>query len=323
MSANLIDLAKQGNTDAISTLINAQLQSQGITAKVALENSCVYVLLESATVPNQNAIAKFIFRGMMRLSIETADTLQVYGKQTTEKRPSWSQLYSLREAKSSIADKDVATNEKLSDQVKNLAEITPDESLDTIANHLNHLLKDEKINIKILPEEKLLKVIAETNQFLNGSVFAERIYKELKKFDLSKFETVGIYKQKIKSSQCFQIQAFVLNSSENEISEPKELKIPTTKTQGVATTSQKATKQQQSQKAAKPKIRIGRVLGMVGILVVAGFVVTRLVKRLLILVFLSPALGSFSVLMGVFFLWRSYPFLNFLFQKFLSLLAEA
>lgn len=321
MSANLLYLAKQGNTNAISTLMNSQLQPKGITAKVALEDRRLYVLLESATVPKQKAIAQVVFQGMMRLSIEVADTLQVYGKQTSEKRPSWSQVYSLNNAKSSIVDKNVMTNDQLSDQAS-LEEITSSKSLDAIASHLNHLLRDEKVKVKIFPEDKLLKVIAETDQFLNGSVFAERIYKELKNFDLTKFETVGIYKEKIKSSQYFQIQAFVLTSSENETSEPKELKIPMTKIQEVATTSQKATKQQQSQKGTKPKIRIGRVLGIVGILIVAGFVVTRLVKRLLILVLLSPALGSFSVLMGVFFLWRSYPFLNFLFQKFLSLLAE-
>ncbi|WP_277926746.1 MULTISPECIES: hypothetical protein [Nostoc] len=37
---NLLELAKQGDAQAIASLINRQLQPKGITAKVALKDAC-------------------------------------------------------------------------------------------------------------------------------------------------------------------------------------------------------------------------------------------------------------------------------------------
>jgi hypothetical protein len=42
---NILELAKQGNVEAIATLINNQLQAKGIIAKVALKNACLQVIV--------------------------------------------------------------------------------------------------------------------------------------------------------------------------------------------------------------------------------------------------------------------------------------
>ncbi|MFN6570701.1 hypothetical protein [Dendronalium sp. ChiSLP03b] len=329
MVNNLLEMAKQGNADAIASLMNRQLQSKGITAKVTLQDSCIYVLLESATIPDQRAIAPFVVQGMTKLAIEVADSLQVYGKQIGEKRPSWSQAYSLSKGENLLADnlanntQDIRTEDNLPGQANGLEEVDLTSGLDAIASHLNRVLANEKVNFKVISEDKLLKIIAKTDQFLDGAVFAENIYKELKNLDLSEFETVGIYKEKLKSGQCFQLKSFLLTSSELETSEPKSSKLAMNSTQGVISKSPKTNQlKPQIQKSNKPKIKIGRVFGVVVILIMAGFIIIGLVRRLLILVFLSPALGSFSVILGMFFLWRSYSFLMPLFQKLLSLLTE-
>lgn len=329
MATNLLELAKQGNADAIASLMNRQLQSKGITAKVNLQDSCIYVLLESATIPDQRIVAPFVVQGMMKLAIETADSLQVYGKQTGEKKPSWSQAYSLSKAEDSLADKlvnntqDTTTENKLLREVNAIEKVSLPSDLDAIATHLNSTIANEKMNIKVISEDKLLKVIAETDQFLDGAIFAENIYKELKNLDLSEFETVSIYKQKLKSGQCFQLKSFLLTNSKLETSEPINSKPTVSHTQEVINKSSKNNHlKPRIQKTNKPKIKIGRVFGVVVILIIAGFIIINLVRRMLILVLLSPALGSFSVLLGIFFLWRSYSFLMPLFQKLLSLLTE-
>ena len=51
---NLLDLAKQGNAYAIGALMNRQLQLKGITAKAALKDSCLQIMLESKQVPNSH-----------------------------------------------------------------------------------------------------------------------------------------------------------------------------------------------------------------------------------------------------------------------------
>ena len=45
---NLLELAKQGNPKAIATLMNRQLQPKSITAKAALKEGCLQIMLESA-----------------------------------------------------------------------------------------------------------------------------------------------------------------------------------------------------------------------------------------------------------------------------------
>ncbi|MBH8575894.1 hypothetical protein I8752_23415 [Nostocaceae cyanobacterium CENA369] len=329
MVTDLLKMAKQGNADAIASLMNRQLQPKGITAKVTFRDSCVYVLLESATIPDQKAVAPFVVQGMTKLAIELADSLQVYGKQTGEKRPSWSQAYSLSKAENFLADnlanntQNIKTEDTSAEQTNSIEELAPTSGLDAIASHLNRIIGNEKMNIKVISEDKLLKVIAETDQFLDAAVFAENIYKELKNLDLSKFETVGIYKQKLKSGQCFQLKSFLLTNSELETLEQKNSKVAMTHTQGVISKSSKTNQfKPQAPKSNKPQIKIGRVLGVVVILIIAGFIIIGLVRRMLILVFLSPALGSFSVILGIFFIWRSYSFLMPLFQKLLSLLSE-
>ncbi|MBE9038038.1 hypothetical protein [aff. Roholtiella sp. LEGE 12411] len=48
---NILELAKEGNTQAIAATINYLLQHKYITAKVALKDVCLHVILESAHIP--------------------------------------------------------------------------------------------------------------------------------------------------------------------------------------------------------------------------------------------------------------------------------
>lgn len=66
---NLVQLAKQGNPEAIATLINHSLQPKGITAKVSIKQNCLQVLLESTLIPNQQVLVSTIRKGISSLGI--------------------------------------------------------------------------------------------------------------------------------------------------------------------------------------------------------------------------------------------------------------
>ncbi len=51
----------------LASLMNRQLQPKGITVKVALKDSCLQVMLESAQAPNQQALIAFIRKGITGL----------------------------------------------------------------------------------------------------------------------------------------------------------------------------------------------------------------------------------------------------------------
>ena len=52
---NLLELAKQGDAQAIASVINYLLQPKDITAKVVLKDGCLQVMLESFQVPEQES----------------------------------------------------------------------------------------------------------------------------------------------------------------------------------------------------------------------------------------------------------------------------
>lgn len=94
---NPVELAKQGDVRAIAFLINRSLQSKGIVAKPVLRDSCLQIMLEAAQVPDQQTLATFIHQGVKNLNIASIAKLKVYGRQTGNKSPSWSQEFELQE----------------------------------------------------------------------------------------------------------------------------------------------------------------------------------------------------------------------------------
>ncbi|MBD2460795.1 GUN4 domain-containing protein [Oscillatoria sp. FACHB-1407] len=88
---NLLELAKQGNPKAIAALMNRQLQPKGITAKVALKDHYLQILLEAAKLPSKQACITFIQDGLNKLGITEIDKAKVYGKQIGEDFPEWHQ----------------------------------------------------------------------------------------------------------------------------------------------------------------------------------------------------------------------------------------
>ncbi|MBW4492966.1 MAG: hypothetical protein KME26_07735 [Oscillatoria princeps RMCB-10] len=92
----LLELAQQGDPQAIAALLNRQLQPQGITAKVAVREGCLHVLLESAQQPpDRQACVDFVRTELTSLEPESIDRAKVYGRKTGEKEPAWSQEFGL------------------------------------------------------------------------------------------------------------------------------------------------------------------------------------------------------------------------------------
>jgi hypothetical protein len=87
---SLSELAKQGNPNAIASLITRSLSPQGITAKASLKGDCLRVMLESLQVPDQQAAVQFIRKGLTKLKAESIKTVKIYGRQVGTDFPAWS-----------------------------------------------------------------------------------------------------------------------------------------------------------------------------------------------------------------------------------------
>ncbi|BAT55593.1 unknown protein [Nostoc sp. NIES-3756] len=93
--AKLVKLAKQGNTQAIAFLMNRHLKPKGISAKVILKDACLQVMLESAKVPNQQALVEFVQKGITSLGTTAIERVKVYGQQLGEELPAWTDEFRL------------------------------------------------------------------------------------------------------------------------------------------------------------------------------------------------------------------------------------
>lgn len=86
---NTLELAKQGNIQAITSLMNHSLGKKGITAKVALKDTCLHIMLESNQAPNQQELVTFVRKGITNLGVSSIERAKIYGKQIGEEFPAW------------------------------------------------------------------------------------------------------------------------------------------------------------------------------------------------------------------------------------------
>jgi hypothetical protein len=126
----LLKLAKQGNTEAIATLLNHKLQPKGITAKVSTKNGCLQILLESAQVPPQQALITAISKWITNLDADSLQKVSIYGKQPNDDFIAWSEEIDLKnnspdpeDLKPSPLPEPITTQSKLPEPITTQSEI--------------------------------------------------------------------------------------------------------------------------------------------------------------------------------------------------------
>ncbi|MBK4732255.1 hypothetical protein JJD41_20635 [Oxynema sp. CENA135] len=87
----LKERARQGEPEAISAIVNQAIQSEGITAKAAIKDGSLLLLLEAAQIPDRESLVPFIQQGVRELAIEPYSTMKVYGRQQGQRHPAWQQ----------------------------------------------------------------------------------------------------------------------------------------------------------------------------------------------------------------------------------------
>lgn len=93
--ANIFQLAKQGDVQAITSLMNSQLQLKNVRAKVTIKNGYLQVRLESLQIPDQQNLVKYVRQEIMGLKSESIKKVKIYGFQQGKSVPCWSQNFNL------------------------------------------------------------------------------------------------------------------------------------------------------------------------------------------------------------------------------------
>ncbi|MFB2836428.1 type IV pilin-like G/H family protein [Floridanema evergladense] len=87
--ANIMELAKQGDTKALSALWCRQLQPKGIVVKTNIASGCLTVIGESKEAPEQVYLVDFIRKSLSNLKLETIKKVIVQGRATGSATPAW------------------------------------------------------------------------------------------------------------------------------------------------------------------------------------------------------------------------------------------
>jgi RsiW-degrading membrane proteinase PrsW (M82 family) len=95
LQPDLLNLARQGDPEAIALLLNRKLQPRGVTVKVVSKDNCLKILLVSARPLEQQAFVRFLQQQISGLEIRSLKSVKVYGQQHHEALPSWSQEFFL------------------------------------------------------------------------------------------------------------------------------------------------------------------------------------------------------------------------------------
>jgi hypothetical protein len=74
---SMLELAQQGNAEAIAALIDRSLLPKGITTSAVLQGECLEINLQSLQVPNQKAVVSLIKKGMETLQVEAIKRVRV------------------------------------------------------------------------------------------------------------------------------------------------------------------------------------------------------------------------------------------------------
>lgn len=93
--SNFKELAKLGDVDAITTLINQWLHPKSITAKASLENGYLQLMLESIQVADEQTVVHLIREMLMYLNIQSLKKVKIYGRKTGKDFPDWQQEFEL------------------------------------------------------------------------------------------------------------------------------------------------------------------------------------------------------------------------------------
>ncbi|MDX2273637.1 MAG: hypothetical protein NW237_17030 [Cyanobacteriota bacterium] len=96
-TSNLLELAREGDPQAIARVVNQALQPKGITAKAILQSDVLNIALESANLPPRQKLAPPLQKMLVRLAPRLIRTVRLYGVQTGSKTPDWSQTFDLLE----------------------------------------------------------------------------------------------------------------------------------------------------------------------------------------------------------------------------------
>lgn len=93
--SDVLELAKQGNPQAIASLMNLVLQPKGVTVKASLQDRCLHILFSSEELLSQPVLLNFAQTGLANLRPAPVEQVKLYAQKAGQKTPIWTDEFQL------------------------------------------------------------------------------------------------------------------------------------------------------------------------------------------------------------------------------------
>ncbi|AFY38336.1 hypothetical protein Lepto7376_2034 [[Leptolyngbya] sp. PCC 7376] len=147
---HFLELARNGEAQAIATLINRNLHPKGIFAIVKYELGYLQICLEGQEMMRRASLMRFIREGLKRLDVNGVRLVRVYGRRKGESFFCWHDCFTLSDNPPKLTDLDVTP-----DDVKQLAR---QGDLEAIALLLNDAISHKQWNAIVEIKDGCLKI---------------------------------------------------------------------------------------------------------------------------------------------------------------------
>ncbi len=118
---SLLELAKQGDPNAIAALINHNLNGKGIKARVSRKDDSLKILLKGDQPLPKESLTSFVENGIKKLGVTCITTIYILGYQTDNEKPTWQKKIALTPTQISKASQ----SDKVSDSTINIGASSP------------------------------------------------------------------------------------------------------------------------------------------------------------------------------------------------------
>jgi uncharacterized protein (DUF697 family) len=92
---NALELAKQGNPQAIAALLNSKLKNTGVSVRAYRADKCLRIIFEGHPTPEKLKIVPSLEKSLKILDSKLTHTVLVYGRETGNDLPDWQEEVSL------------------------------------------------------------------------------------------------------------------------------------------------------------------------------------------------------------------------------------
>ncbi len=203
-SPNLLKLARQGNADAIATLMNEKLRPRHIEAKVQCKQNYLHIMLETKQAPDRQELVGWVHQGLLKLGVQSMGKAKISAKQKGHLFSAWQEEVNLSVSSCSpssmpakLSMPDTEDIKVPSAQSKSIKDRAREGDRSAITYLLDLALYHKKMTTQANLSDRCLQVIVESDDIPDRQVAMLLISRQIAMLKLEFIETVSVLGKQI------------------------------------------------------------------------------------------------------------------------------